>query len=266
MAAKSGLLKILLKFGIYIFAGLAGIRRRHLQVVHRPAKVGMMLEAIAGSWFGFWTVAVAIVLVDSATLLAPGEFAFAFDRNGTPRLRIPTAPFLIRQKDLLIPVFGYFAKPFFVSSIGAPDNLDEPRLAELRATAARCQAMCAYSYVTAAALVVVGPLASLNFGIGLALLGILPILYLTAVLALMAIFVTRQDFQLTGGQFASLAFELMVCPALVVNLNKRLVDRTRIVPNTLSLVGDDEALRRRIDANLEYLHVAPIAPGANRGG
>ncbi len=225
-----------------------------------------MLEAIANSWFGFWTAALVIVLVDSATLLAPGEFAFAFDRDGRPRLRIPTAPFLIRQKDLLIAALKYFATPFFVASVAAPDALDAARLAELRATAARCRAMCAYSYVTAAALVVVGPVASLTLGIGVALLGILPVLYLTAALALMAIFVTRQDFGLTGGKFASLAFELIVCPALVVNLNKRLVDRTRVVPNAFLLIGDDETLRRQIDANLEYLHVAPIARGADRGG
>jgi len=102
-----------------------------------------------------------------------------------------------------------------------------------------------------------------RFGIGLALLGVLPVLYLNAVVALLAVFVTRGDFNLSTAQFASLAFELIVCPALAANLNKRLIDRTRLMPSTLRLIGHDEGLLRRVNANLEYLHVAPTV---NRPG
>jgi hypothetical protein len=216
------------------------------------------METIASSWFGFWAVAIVIVLIDSATLVSPGEFAFAFDRQGEPRVRIPAAPFMVRQRDLMLASLSYFARPFFVSSIHSPDDRGAG-LAALRTLAARCRPMCAYSYVAAAVLVVVGPLASLYVGVGPTLLGALPALYLNAVVALLAIFVTRRDFNLSAGPFAALAFELIVCPALVVNLNKRLIDRARVTPSTLHLIGRDEELRRRLNQNLEYLHVAPVA-------
>lgn len=221
------------------------------------------MAEFANSWFGFWAVAIVIVLLDSASLIAPGEFAFAFDRQGAARVRIPAAPFMVRQKDLMLASLSYFARPFFVSSIHSPDDRGDAGLAELRALSARCRPMCAYSYLAAAILVGVGPLASLFFGIGLTLLATLPVLYLNAMVALLAIFVSRSDFNLSTGQFASLAFELIVCPALAVNLNKRLIDRARLVPSTLRLIGRDERLLQRLNANLDYLHVAPVA---NRPG
>lgn len=219
-----------------------------------------MLESIAHSPFGFWIIALVIVLLDSAVLIAPGEFAFAFDRNGQPRLRIPAAPFVVRNKDLLFASLSYFAKAFFVSSTASAQHVDEAQMNELRRLAARCRAMCAYSYVTAAVLVVAGPAASLYFGISLTLVGALPVLYINAILTLLAVFVARKDFDMSPGRFGSLAFELIVCPALVVNLNKRLIDRTRMVPNTAQLIGADDALLRRVNANLDYLHVERLSP------
>jgi hypothetical protein len=228
-------------------------------VADRTAEIGLMLETIASSWFGFWAIAIVIVLLDSATLIAPGDFAFAFDRQGKPRLRLPAAPFLVRQKDLMLASLAYFAQPFFISSIHVADDSRDAGLVELRALAGRCRAMCAYSYLAAAMLVVVGPVASLYFGIVLTLLAALPVLYLNAVVALLAIFMTRGDFNLSNRQFAALAFELIVCPVLVVNLNKRLIDRARLVTSTLHLIDRDQTLLRRLNANLEYLHVPPVA-------
>jgi hypothetical protein len=218
-----------------------------------------MLETIASSWFGFWAIAIIIVLLDSGTLIAPGDFAFTFDRQGAPRLRIPAAPFVVRQKDLMWASLAYFAQPFFISSVRAAEDRGGAGLAELQALAVRCRAMCAYSYVAAATVVVIGPVASLYFGIALTLVGALPVLYLNAVLALLAIFVTRGEFKLPNGRFAALAFELIACPVLVVNLNKRLIDRNAFVPGTLHLTGGDQDLLRRLNANLEFLHVAPVA-------
>ena len=219
-----------------------------------------MLESIAHSPLGFWIIALIIVVLDSAVLLAPGEFAFAFDTNGRPRLRIPAAPFVVRNKDLMFTAGTYFARAFFVSSIASPQHADAAQLDELRRLAARCRAMCAYSYVTAAVLILAGPAASLYVGISLALVGALPILYLNAIVTLLAVFVARRDFDMSPRRLGSLAFELLVCPALVVNLNKRLVDRTRIVPNTAQLIGADEALLRRVEANLDYLHAEKLRP------
>jgi hypothetical protein len=48
-----------------------------------------------------------------------------------------------------------------------------------------------------------------------------------------------------------LALELLLCPVLVANLPKHVIDRTRIVPNTRELVGDDAASKAAITENLE---------------
>ena len=66
----------------------------------------------------------------------------------------------------------------------------------------------------------------------------------------------RRELKLSRKALMSLAFEFIVCPVLVINLNKRLLDRS-IVPNTLQLVGDDQTLQHRIKANLE-LHELPV--------
>jgi hypothetical protein len=211
-----------------------------------------MLEDLAHSWYGFWAIAFVIVVLDSAVLLAPGEFAFSFDKDGRPRLRVPAAPFVMRGKDLLFASLEYFARPFFVSSIASSLEADEAPLQALRHLSARCRAMCAYSYVAAAVLVVVGPIVAFNAGISVALVVALPIIYLNAVVALLAVFTSRADFGLSPTRFGSLAFELLVCPVLIMNLNKRLIDRGWIVPNTLSLIRGDDALLRRVNQNLDY--------------
>jgi hypothetical protein len=212
-----------------------------------------MLETIASSSFTFWVVALVIIVIDSVVLLAPGEFAFVFDRRGRPAVRAPAAPYLVRNKDLSF-ALRFFARPFFVSSVNAPDA-SAAQLLELRRLAQRHRSINAYSAVTMGLLVVVGPALTVFVGISQALLMVLPVLYANAIVAVIDVAATRQSFDMPLRSFLFLAFEFIVCPALVANLNKRLIDRS-VVPNTFQLIGDDQALQARIRSNLEFLDLA----------
>jgi len=191
-----------------------------------------MLETIASSSSGFWIVALLIVVLDSILLLAPREFAFAFDRRGRPSVRAAATPFLVRQRELSFAALGFFARPFFISSVRAGD-VSEVQLVEMRRRALQHRSIYAYSVVTMTLLIVVGPTLTVFFGISAALLMVLPILYANAIAAVIDVGLTRASFNIPLKGFLFLAFEFIVCPALVANLNKRLLDRS-VVPNTSS--------------------------------
>jgi hypothetical protein len=214
-----------------------------------------MLEAIASSSFGFWSIAALIVVIDSVVLLTPGEFVFAFNRHGKPVVRAAATPYLVRNKDLSFASLTFFARPFFVSCVTIPDVSDD-ELAALTRQARQRRSIYLYSAVTVFLLVVVGPALTALRDISSALLVVLPVLYANAIIAVADVISSQRELKLSRKALLSLAFEFIVCPVLVTNLNKRLLDRS-IVPNTLQLVGGDQALQHRIKANLEF-HELPV--------
>jgi len=209
-----------------------------------------MLEAIASSSFGFWSIAALIVVIDSVVLLAPGEFVFAFNRHGKPVVRAAATPYLVRNKDLSFASLIFFARPFFVSRVSVPDVSDD-ELAALARQAGQHRSIYLYSGVTVFLLVAAGPALTVLLDISSALLVVLPVLYANAIIALADVIAVRRELKLSRKALLSLAFEFIVCPVLVTNLNKRLLDRS-IMLNTLQLVGGDQALQHRIKANLEF--------------
>ena len=158
-------------------------------------------------------------------------------------------------RDLSFASLIFFARPFFVSSATAREVPDD-ELAVLRRQAAAHRSIYLYSVVTAFLLVAAGPALTALRDISSALLVVLPVLYANAIIALADVIAVRRELGLSRKALLSLAFEFIVCPVLVTNLNKRLLDRS-IVPNTLQLVGADQALQHRIKANLEF-HELPV--------
>jgi hypothetical protein len=223
-----------------------------------------MLESIAASSYGFWGAALLIVALDGIVLLAPGEFAFRFGRDGAPRLRIAVAPFLLRGKELFFPPLTAFAQFYFVSAVGAAP-VGAEKLDALRGWARQHRSIHVYSVIAAVLLFVVGPALSFSVGIARALLTVLPILYVNALAALIDLAASRKALNLPARRLWFVAFEFLICPALVVNLNKRLVDRT-VVPSTLELIGDDAALEARLRANLACHDLAEPLMGPNQNG
>src|SRR5215467_5269042 len=152
----------------------------------------MMLETIAGSSFGFWIIALLIVVLDAVVLLAPGEFAFVFDRRGQPKVRITGSPYLIRNQELLL-ALRFFGRLFFISSANAPE-LGEPQLLRMRDIGLRQRSINAYAVVALALVIGIGPALSVAVGISAALLTVLPILYTNAIVAVIDVAATRKCF------------------------------------------------------------------------
>jgi len=161
----------------------------------------------------------------------------------------------VRNKDLSFASLIFFARPFFVSSATVREVPDD-ELAALARQAAAHRSIYLYSAVTAFLLVVAGPALTALLDVSSALLVVLPVFYANAIIALADVIAARRELKLSHKALLSLAFEFIACPVLVTNLNKRLRDRS-IVPNTLQLVGGDQALQHRIKANLEF-HELPV--------
>src|SRR5207244_10382036 len=132
-------------------------------------------------------------------------------------VRAAASPYLVRNKDPSFASLIFFARPFFVSSATAPDVAEE-ELAVLARQASH-RSVYLYSAVTAFLLLGAGPALTAFLGIPTALLIVLPALYANAIVALVDIVLARRQLKLSGKALSSLAFELIVCPALVTNLN-----------------------------------------------
>jgi hypothetical protein len=209
-----------------------------------------MFESIAESRLGFWAVALLIVVIDSIVLLKPGEFAFHLVQ-GRPQLRIPRVPFVVRNREALSTLFSYFARAFFVSSLTTTARHDEDAWKRLTAIDALFQPFSLHAGLSLGLIVLAGPALSWWLGIGLALLTVLPLLYVNALAALAFAVLHRAALGLSPKALGMLALELLLCPVLVANLPKHVIDRTRVVPNTRALAGDDAALEAAITETLE---------------
>jgi hypothetical protein len=222
----------------------------------------LILDPLLSWKYSFWAVAFLIVAFDSIVLLAPGEFAFSFGRDGRARLRIAAIPFLIRARELIILAVSFFARPYFISSVNASD-IGEKQLAGLRILANRQRSIATFSVLTVALAFIAGPILTAQIDIGHALLAVLPFIYLNALVAVTVIAAARKAWRIAPKNVFYIAFELLVCPVLVVNLNKRLAYRAAAVPNTYQLIGADGHARTRILQNLEF-HDLP-APQSEHG-
>jgi hypothetical protein len=210
-----------------------------------------MLDAIVTSSASFWVVAFLIVAADSAILLAPGEFAFCFDKQGQPHVRVHATPFLMRQREVLVSAVTFFGRPVLLSSVGVA-AVAQAQIEGLRRLTSCVQSLQLYALVPALLLFVVGPVLTALIGISRTLLLVVPIIYVNAACALICIAVMRHELQLQTRKLLYIIFEFAVCPPIVINIGKHLIDVRSILPNTLQLIGEDVAVRARIDANLDY--------------
>jgi hypothetical protein len=214
-----------------------------------------MLDDVASSTLGFWAFALAIVLIDSAVLLKAGEFTFRLRANDRRELRLPAAPFLVRNHELVFTLVAYFLRPFHLSSTRAPLAGQSDQLAELRQVDAILTVAGAFATAGLVLIVVVGPAVSAAWGVNIALFSVVPMLYANALAAFTHVVRHRKFLHAANADLLRLAFELLVCPVLAVNLVKKLTMRRVLVSNTWELAGKDPELRGRINATLELFDV-----------
>ena len=219
------------------------------------AEGDLMLDYVANSTLGFWAFALAIVLIDSAVLLKAGEFTFRLAANERVELRLPAAPFLVRNHELVFALVSYLLRPFYLSSIHAPSPVRADKLHGLRPVHAVYRALGLFAGAALLLIVVVGPTVSAAWGINLALFSVVPLLYANSIAAFAYVFRHRHVLGTTNSDLSRLAFELLACPVLAVNVVKKLTMRRTFVLNTWDLAGRNPELRNKINATLECFAV-----------
>jgi hypothetical protein len=219
------------------------------------AEGDLMLEYAANSTVGFWAFAIAIVLIDSAVLLKAGEFTFRLEADDRVELRLPAAPFLVRNHELVFTLVSYFLRPFYLSSISAPAAARADRLHNLREVHAVHRVLGLFAGAGLLLIVVIGPAVSAAWGVNVALFSVVPLLYANSIAAFAYVFRQRHVLGTTNSDLSRLAFELLACPVLAVNVVKKLTMRRALVLNTWELAGKNPELRNKINATLECFAV-----------
>ncbi len=166
-------------------------------------------------------VVAGLYLCDSTLLLHTNEGVLTATRAGRWSVSLGTHEYRLLGRHLFIPnpVFPHrpqfrLAWSFEGEPAAAPENWD-----------ARCQALRPIAPMIgmmAFALFVLLPLGFLTTLGDLALIAAIALLYLSIVATLIWIWRRRSEFNLAGKQFAALAFEILVCSPLALNLVRRL--------------------------------------------
>jgi hypothetical protein len=187
-----------------------------------------VFDFLAHSPFGFWIIAFLIITFDSTLFLVPEQFTFTFGRRLNVKLRIAESPYLLRHKEPVVTLFAHLMAPFFISSMDEPS---EGRRATKRILLRQKRAACNSRQLVNLALLslvlvcIVGPIASLQYGIERALLMVVPALYVSALFGAGIVWLNRSIFGFDMRGVAHICVELTVCPILMVNILKRIAVR-----------------------------------------
>jgi hypothetical protein len=219
-----------------------------------------MLDLLTDSRFGIWIVAAAIILIDSALLLAPGKFAYRVrtTKRVSASVAVPSHIFALRNKNLLLSVLAFPCTIFHVSDISAP--IQTP--AQLHRTMARVQrlqrnyASLSLSSALVLALVAAGPLIAILHSQALAFLSVAVVLYPTSIVIGYIIYSRRHLFRLGRLEAFLLAFEFALCPILIVNVGKKLANHQSPNVNTRQMVdtfcSNAPSVSQAINDNLAF--------------
>lgn len=190
-----------------------------------------MLEHSQGADYTIWLVALLLYVCDAAKLLSPRELLLVEAGGGRLAAAFSESPFTIAGRVLVFAPLLLPQRGVFVASWGRP-WATEPRLNEtleslrrLRGSllAARALAVCAF-----ALLFVLGPALTLALGPNAAVFYAAALLYPTVLAAIATLWWRRRGFGLTAGQSAWLSVEILVCPAFLPNLVRKITAPTLI--------------------------------------
>jgi hypothetical protein len=210
-----------------------------------------VFDFLAHSPFGFWIIALVVIVFDSTIFLVPQQFTFTFGSRLNIKLRIAENPYLLRHKEPIITLFAYPIAPFFISSMDEPPKgrraMKRILLRQKRA-ASNAKGLTHLALLSLVLVCIVGPIASLQYGIERALLMIVPALYVSALFGAAVVWVNRSIFGFGMREVAHVCFELTVCPILLVNIFKRIAVRqiNTCTTDLITYFSEDqaEAIRR----------------------
>jgi predicted ferric reductase len=216
-----------------------------------------VFDFFAHSPFGFWFVALLVIIFDGTLLLVPEDFTFSFGDRLNVKLRISENPYLLRHKEPIMTLFAHPVTPFFISSLNQPPQgrgAAKQLLVWQKRAARNSTQLTHLSLLSLVLVCIVGPTVSLQYGIDRALLMIIPALYVSALFGAAVIYLNRSNFGFGMGDLTRIYFELLICPILLVNIFKRIAVRQSRACTTdlINYFSKDQAeATRRLQQHIE---------------
>ena len=184
-----------------------------------------MLDQARGSDYTIWVVAALLYVFDAAKLLAPREILLAEAARGRMGALFSDNPFTITGRvvafaPLLRPDRGVFVAPWtrrWIDATGLNATLESVGRLRRALRAPRVIAACGFLW-----LFLVGPVLTLSLGSGAAVVYTAALLYPTIAFAIVSLWWQRRHFGLGPARTAWLSLEILVCPAFLPNLVRKI--------------------------------------------
>jgi hypothetical protein len=172
-----------------------------------------------------WGVALLLYAYDAARLLGPRDVLLVEASRGRLVPTLSDPPFSSWTRVLAFEPLHLPHRGVFLAAWGRPwrdDATLKVALESLARLRASLRPVRAGATVAALLLFVVGPALTLTLGPNAAVLYIAAALYPTALVAVAALWRQRRRFGLGAGRCALLSLEVLVCPAFLPNLVRKL--------------------------------------------
>jgi hypothetical protein len=184
----------------------------------------MLAEPRAGD-FAIWLIALALYVFDAARLLSPRELLVVEAGGGRLASVFSAHPFTLTGRvlafaPLVLPHRGAFVAPWGRPwADGRTLAATLAALAELRGVLRAPRILAAWAF---GLLFVAGPVLTLLLGADAAVLYVGAVLYPTVLVAIGVLWWRRRAWRLTRGHAAVLSVEILVCPAFLPNLVRKI--------------------------------------------
>lgn len=194
-----------------------------------------MLDNTRGADYIIWGVAALLYIWDAAKLLSPQQLLLIEAGRGQFSVAFSESPYTIGGKTLafsplFLPHRGVFVAPWgqpWVASTELSATLQT--IARFRESLLVVRVLAMWGFVL---LFVVGPALTLMTGPSAAVVYTAIGAYWTVLMALLVVWWQRSTFGLTRGQAAWLSLDLIICPAFLPNLVRKIT-----VPRSIEADG-----------------------------
>ena len=204
--------------------------------------------------FAIWLVALALYVGDAARLLTPRQLLLVEAAGGRLASVFSAYPFTLGRRALVFAPLVLPQRGAFVTSWGRPWSAAPALRAALdsvqalRGTLGVARILAGWTFVL---LFVVGPMLTLSVGTDPAVLITAALLYPTVLVAIAVVWWRRRAWRLGRGAAALLSVEILVCPAFLPNLVRKItaahpieVDGAQVLVATAAADVKDEFLGR----------------------
>lgn len=216
-----------------------------------------MLDETRGADYTIWVVALLLYVSDAAKLLAPRELLLV--EAGRRRLAASFSeyPFTLAGRvlvfsPLLLPQRGVFMAPW--GTTWSQETVLQATLASLGRLRSSLRFVRALAVWGFALLFVAGPGLTLWLGTSTAVIYTAAALYPTAIVAVVWLWWWRSAFGLTAGRAARVSAEILLCPAFLPNLVRKITAALPVAVDAAQILAATAppGVRDRLLARLEH--------------